>query len=124
MRPSALFALPLLALPACYTATTPARCLTPQEHQAFVEGLTRMCDVDRQAGLTAEGDPLSLGTKRTAWITENVPNPEVIELRVLMSVKGAPEQAIMLRDRVRDLGLKACPLADSLVKTGEGGLSP
>ena len=41
-----------------------------------------------------------------------------------MSVKGAPEQACMLRDRARDLGVKDCALAESLAKTGEGGLSP
>jgi hypothetical protein len=122
MHKPALALLPLLALAACYT--TPPRCLTPQEEHAFAEALGRMCDVDRQAGLGAESDPLALGPKRTAWITENVPNPEVIELRVLMSVKGAPEQATMLRDRVQALGLKSCPLADSLAKTGEGGLSP
>ncbi len=114
--------LPLIALPACFT--TPAPKMSPQEERAFAAALTQMCDVDRQAGLEAGSEPLSLGPKRTAWITEHVPNPDVIELRVLMSVKDVPEQATMLRDRARDLGLKGCPLADSLAKTGEGGLSP
>jgi hypothetical protein len=123
MLKAGLSLIALLALSACYT--TPPRCLSPQEEHAFAEALGRMCDVDRQAGLSSDAaDPLALGPKRTAWITEHVPNPEVIELRVLMSVKGAPEQATMLRDRAQALGLKSCPLADSLAKTGEGGLSP
>jgi hypothetical protein len=124
MRTSVLSLFLLAALSACYTARIPPTCLTPEAERAFAAALTRMCDVDRQAGLSTEGDPLALGTQRTAWITEHVPNPEVIELRVLMSVKGAPEQATMLRDRARELGVKACPLAETLAKTGEGGLSP
>lgn len=118
----ALVLLPLLALPACYT--TPAPRMSPQEERAFAAALNRMCDVDRQAGLSEAGEPLALGPKRTAWITQNVDHPEIIELRVLMSVKGAPEQATMLRDRAASVGVKSCALADSLAKTGEGGLSP
>ena len=83
-----------------------------------------MCDVDRQAGLSPDAEPLAVGAKRTAWITDNVPYPDVIELRTLMSVKGAAEQAGMLRDCARAAGLKGCALAESLARSGEGGLSP
>jgi hypothetical protein len=101
-----------------------ASCPSPEEQKAYAAALVKMCDVDRQAGLSVEAEPLAVGAKRTAWISENVGNPDIIELRTLMSVKGANEQADMLRARIKAAGLVGCPLADSLAKTGEGGLSP
>lgn len=123
MRYLAFFLVPLFSLASCRNMPE-AKTANPEEQRAFVAALTKMCDVDRQAGLSPDGDLLAVGVKRTAWITDNVVNPDVIELRVLMSVKGANEQATMLRDKVKCVGLTECPLADSLAKLGEGGLSP
>jgi hypothetical protein len=120
---SLLFLVPTLALSACKMMPE-AKCPSPEEHKAFQAALVKMCDVDRQAGLSVEADPLAVGAKRTAWIAENVGNPDIIELRTLMSVKGASDQATMLRERLKEVGIAGCPLADSLAKTGEGGLSP
>jgi hypothetical protein len=118
-----LFLVPFLALSACKMMPE-AKCPSPEEQKAYAAALVKMCDVNRQAGLTPEGDLLGVGAKRTAWISDNVGNPEIIELRTLMSVKGAGDQATMLRERIKEAGIKGCPLADSLAQTGEGGLSP
>ena len=68
------------------------------ERRAFSAAVATMCDVDRLAGLSAGGRSARRGGEaRTAWITENVDNPDSIELRTLLSVKGAAEQAGMLR---------------------------
>jgi hypothetical protein len=123
MHKLAFFLVPLLALPACLMMPE-AKGPSPEEARAFASALEKMCDVDRQAGLQADAEPLGVGAKRTAWITENVGNPDVIELRTLMSVKGAAEQATMLRARVKEAGLPGCALAETLARTGEGGLSP
>ena len=106
------------------STSTPESKLSPTEQRAFAAGVARMCDVDRRAGLTTDADPLTLGQRRTAWIADHVESPDVIELRTLMSVKGAADQACMLRDKAAELGVQRCPLADTLAKTGEGGLSP
>ena len=123
MRKLTFFLVPIFALPACLVMPE-AKGPSPEDRLAFTAALIKMCDVDRQAGLTPEAEPIALGAKRTAWITENVGNPDIIELRTLMSVKGAPDQATMLRERVKEAGLKDCPLAETLARTGEGGLSP
>lgn len=111
-----------LALPAC-TSTPEPRAPEPPG-QSFPAAVAMMCDVDRQAGLSAEADPLGIGAKRTAWITEKVDNPDAIELRTLLSVKGATEQARMLRQHAKGCGVGSCALADSLEKNETGGLSP
>jgi hypothetical protein len=123
MRHASIVSLVTLALgsSACFLAGPKA---PTAEDRAFAAALSRMCDVDRQAGLAADSDPLALGPKRTEWIATNVDHPEVIELRTLMSVKGAADQACMLRDRAAAVGLASCPLADTLARTNEGGLSP
>jgi hypothetical protein len=123
MRHLALLLFPLLVLPACKMMPA-AQCPSPEEQKAYAAALVKMCDVDRQAGLTPDAEPLAVGAKRTAWISENVGNPDIIELRTLMSVKGAADQGTMLRERVKGAGIAGCPLADSLAQTGEGGLSP
>jgi hypothetical protein len=115
---------PVAVLTACCAASPPEPKMAPAERRAFTVAVTRICDVDRQAGLSPDADPLGVGSKRTAWISANVDNPDAIELRTLMSVKGASDQGGMLRETAKDLGLPSCALADSLVKTGEGGLLP
>jgi hypothetical protein len=111
----------VLFVPACLVGAPKA---PTADDRALAAAVARMCDVDRQAGLSADADPLAIGPKRTAWIAANVDHPDVIELRTLMSVKGAADQASMLRDRAQALGLASCPLADTLARTNEGGLSP
>jgi hypothetical protein len=124
MRHPSILLAPVLVLTACCAATPEAKAPSPEERKAFAVAVTRICDVDRQAGLSPDADPLGVGSKRTAWISANVDNPDAIELRTLMSVKGASDQGGMLREKAKDLGLPSCALADSLVKTGEGGLLP
>ncbi len=114
--------LPLLTLSSCVASREPR--LPEPERRAFSAAVASMCDVDRLAGLSADSDPLGVGVARTAWITANVDNPDSIELRTLLSVKGPVEQAGMLRDQAKELGLPRCALADTLEKTGVGGISP
>jgi hypothetical protein len=121
MRLITVLLAPIL-LTAC--AATPESKVSIADQHAFAAAVARMCDVDRQAGISPDADPLGAGPKRTAWIAANVDNPDAIELRTLMSVKGASEQATMLRDRAKELGLRTCALAEALTRTGEGGLSP
>lgn len=115
----ALFRLPLALLVAC-SAAPPAASPGPEQR----ETITRFCDVDALAHIRAEDDPLTLGTRRTEWLTAHVDTPDGIYLRTLMSVKGAAEQAKMLREEAQRSGLSACALADSLEAEGAGGLSP
>jgi hypothetical protein len=119
MRP--VLALLLLVLPACTVAEAPP---ARAPGQCYADALALICDVDHLAGLDAEADPIAVGQKRTEWIQGHADNPDAIELRVLMSVKGAGEQATMLRSQAKQAGLTKCALADSLEKTGAGGLSP
>jgi len=83
-----------------------------------------MCDVDEKAGLSGEADPVGIGVKRTAWMTEHADHPDAIELRVLISVKEPAEQARMLREQAKEVGLTRCALADTLEHASEGGIAP
>jgi len=83
-----------------------------------------MCEVDARAGLSAEEDPLAIGQKRTAWLGDHIDNPDGIEFRTLVSVKGPEDQAKMIRAKAAELGMKECPLADSIEATSAGGISP
>ena len=49
---------------------------------------------------------------------------DAIELRVLISVKEPAEQARMLREQAKEVGLKTCALADTLEKSSGGGIAP
>jgi hypothetical protein len=119
MRP--LLALIVLALPAC----TVAEARPPQAPgQCYADALALMCDVDHLAGLDPDANPIAVGQQRTAWIEGHAESPDSIELRVRMSVKGASEQAGMLRAEAKQAGIARCALAESLEKLGSGGLSP
>jgi len=83
-----------------------------------------MCDVDRLAGLSADEDPLGIGGRRTAWLADRIDNPDGIELKTYLSVKGAADQARMLRQSAKEAGLARCALAESLDTQQSGGLSP
>jgi hypothetical protein len=118
-----LFALLAVAtLAAC--ASTPPPKAPAARGQPFAAAVAMICDVDREAGLSPDANPLGIGIERSAWIADNVDNPDGIELRVLLSVKGAADQACMLRDRATEVGIPRCALADSLASSGIGGLAP
>ncbi|WP_437606140.1 hypothetical protein WMF20_34705 [Sorangium sp. So ce834] len=119
MHPCRLFPVLLLACGPAPEAKTKA-----PAGQTFPEAVAMMCDVDGRAGLDAEGDPISVGQMRSAWIAEHVTNPDGIELRTMLSVKGAAEQGAMLREEAQRAGLTRCALAASLAEDGTGGLSP
>lgn len=117
-----LATLALISLAAC--AATPAPKPPADACQPFAAAVGMICDVDRLGAIPAEADPLGAGPKRSAWIAQHVDNPDAIELRTLMSVKGAGEQAKMLREHAKEAGVARCALADALEQTGMGGLSP
>ncbi|WP_438010838.1 hypothetical protein WME89_20570 [Sorangium sp. So ce321] len=123
MRTEALFPLLVLQLlPACGPASEVKA--PPSGGQTFPEAVAMMCDVDALAGLDAEADPISVGQQRSEWVAQHVSNPDAIELRTLLSVKGAAEQGGMLREEAKQVGLARCALADALERDGTGGLSP
>ena len=106
--------LALVPLLAVSCAATPAPTTVSSTGQTFPQAFTLICDVDCLASLSVADDPLGAGAKRTAWLGEHVDNPDGIELRTVLSVKGAGEQARMLRDQARMLGVPGCALADAL----------
>lgn len=114
-----LLCLPFALLLAC-ARTPPAEAPGPEQR----ETVTRFCDVDALAHITPESEPLSVGARRTEWLTAHVDTPDGIYLRTMLSVKGAAEQAAMLREEAQRSGLAKCALADSLEAEGTGGLSP
>lgn len=123
MRPQLLFPLLLLtSLSGCSQA--PEAKVPAPGGQTFPEAVAMMCDVDRRAGLDPEADPISVGQMRSAWIAEHVESPDGIELRTMLSVKGAAEQGAMLREEAKKAGIARCALADALEADGTGGLSP
>jgi hypothetical protein len=123
MRHLPLLALTLpLALAACAAPCPPKP--APSGGQSFEAALGVICDVDRLAGLRSDADPLGVGNKRSSWLAAHADNPDAIELRTLMSVKGPADQAQMLRDQAKAHGVARCALADELEKSGVGGLSP
>lgn len=108
----------LLVLPAC--AMPEPKAPPP----GLAASVTKICDVDRLAGIDPDRDVLDAGAKRTAYLNEHDQNPDGIELRTLLSVKGASDQAKMLRESAKEAGTTRCALADVLEKTGIGGLAP
>jgi hypothetical protein len=117
-----IFALALLAVPACVVTPEPRNADPPG--QSLSASLTMICDVDKLAGLTPDAEPIAVGQKRTAWLNAHVECPDAIEFKTYMSVKGAADQAKMLRELAKSQGVQRCALADSLDQLGSGGLSP
>lgn len=116
-----------LALAACALAACAAPCPpkpAPSGGQSFEAALGVICDVDHLAGLRPDADPLGVGNQRSSWLAAHADNPDAIELRTLMSVKGPADQAQMLREQAKSHGVVRCALADELEKSGVGGLSP
>jgi hypothetical protein len=107
---------------ACAASVEPPQ--SAAAHARFAEALTSLCEVDRLAGVAGSADPIALGLQRTAWVAEHVDHPDVIELRVRLSVKGPEEQGRLLHDEAARAGLARCALADRLTSEREGGLSP
>ncbi len=120
MKLLAARALVLLALPGCTTPEPRA----PTQDKALAGAIQLICDVDRLAGVDADKDLLDAGARRSAYLDEHDTSPDGIELRTLLSVKGATDQAKMLRERAREVCNTGCALADTLDRTGMGGLTP
>jgi hypothetical protein len=115
--------LPLvLVLAACAAPPPPKPASTGG--QSYEAALGLICDVDRLAGLRPDADPLGVGNLRSSWLAAHADNPDAIELRTLMSVKGPGDQAQMLREQAKSHGVARCALADELEKSGIGGLAP
>ncbi|MDI1479502.1 hypothetical protein [Polyangium sp. y55x31] len=108
----------------CGASRAPEPAAPAQTGQTFADAVKLMCEVDQRAGLTAEEDPLAIGQQRTAWLADHIENPDGIEFRTLVSVKGPEEQAQMIRAKAKEIGMEKCPLADSIEATSAGGLSP
>lgn len=118
-----VLAAPLLACAPAPRAPAP-RAPAPPPSQSFAEALRLVCDVDRAAGLAPSDDPLALGRARSAWVAAHVENPDAIELVTIASVKGATEQASLLREKARYEGLGRCALADAVEADEAGALAP
>jgi len=113
-----------LALACGCSSSAPPPPAAPTTGQTFTDAMKMMCDVDRLAGLSAEEDPLAIGQKRSEWLAERIDNPDGIEFRTIVSVKGADDQAKAIRAKAKEVGIAACPLADSIEASSAGGLSP
>jgi hypothetical protein len=109
----------------CGASQAPEPEAAPQNTgQTFADAVKLMCEVDQRAGLTAEEDPLAIGQQRTTWLADHIENPDGIEFRTIVSVKGPEEQAQMIRAKAKQIGMEKCALADSIEATSTGGLSP
>jgi hypothetical protein len=86
----------------------------PETGTSFAEGLRRLCEVDRRAGLDPDADPVTVEGERYDWALSHVENPDVIEMVTLMRVKSNAERVHMLRAGSSEAGVASCPLADAL----------
>lgn len=93
-------------------APTPAQ--TPSTTPAFAEGMRRLCDVDRLAGLDPDLDPVSTEGERYERALAHVEDPDVIELVTLMRVRSDAERVQMLRENAGRANIQSCSLADTL----------
>ncbi|UQA60675.1 hypothetical protein [Polyangium aurulentum] len=109
---------------ACGCSSSAPPPAAPTTGQTFTDAMKMMCDIDRLAGLSAEEDPLAIGQKRSEWLAERIDNPDGIEFRTIVSVKGPDDQAKAIRAKAKEVGIAACPLADSIEASSTGGLSP
>jgi hypothetical protein len=83
-----------------------------------------LCNVDQLAGLSPGEDLLEIGRKRTAWLADEVDNGDFIEFRTLVSVKSPEEQSSKIRTKAKEVGIEACPLADSITAEPTGAIVP
>lgn len=86
--------------------------------------MNMLCNVDELASLSADENPLEIGQQRSQWLSDQVDNPDFIEFRTLISVKGPDEQARRIRSKAKEVGVAACPLADSIETSSAGGILP
>jgi hypothetical protein len=95
--------------------------------QSFEQALELICDVDelrKKEAPDAEEDAMAVGRLRTRILNERVESPDGIFLLTMLSVKGAKEQAALLRKELAAAGGQRCRLADSLEADELGALSP
>jgi len=84
-----------------------------EEGQSYHDAIEMMCHVDRLAGLSVDDDPIQIGAHRAEWIAEHIEHPDAIEFRTLITVRPPGEQARLLKQQAKSVGLEDCPLADS-----------
>lgn len=108
----------LLTLFALY-ACAPAPSKEPEAGTSFREGLSRLCDVDRRAGLDPDADPISIESARYDWALGHVENPDIIELVTLMRVKTDTQRVEMLRTASTEAALTDCALADAIERENQ-----
>ena len=101
-------------------AVTPAQ----TSKHSFTEAMKMLCNVDQLANLSADEDLLTIGQKRSAWLSDQVDNGDFIEFRTLVSVKGPDEQVQRVRAKAKEVGVEPCPLADSIEVNPTGVLIP
>jgi hypothetical protein len=106
-------------------ASQPTPESTPQPAgQSFPEAMNILCNVDRLASLSTEEDPFAIGQQRSAFLSDRIENPDGIEFRTIVSVKGPDEQAKAIRAKAKQVGVDPCPLADAIEASPTGGLAP
>jgi hypothetical protein len=96
----------------------------PSSKHSFPEAMKMLCDVDKLANLSPDDDLLEIGRKRSAWLSDEVDNGDFSEFRTLVSVKGPEDQVVKIRSKAKELGITACPLADSIEANPTGVLVP
>jgi hypothetical protein len=121
LAPLALLALLALGCGASQPAPEPPPATTGQ---SFPQAMNLLCNVDKLANLTTEEDPFAIGQQRSAWLAERIENPDGIEFRTIVSVKGPDEQAKAIRKKAKEVGVDPCPLADAIEASPTGGLAP
>ncbi len=104
----------LLLLVGCSSGTARPPATEPTGGQTYAEAISLLCQVDARAGLSGTEDPIELGQKRHAWLSERIKNPDGIYFYTLWRVKPPREQADTLRHEAKEAGLGACALAESL----------
>lgn len=105
-------------LVACASGQEAAR--SPHEGQTFREAVQLICDVDARAGIADADDELIVEETRVAWLSEQISNPDGIELHTLVRAKAPGEAAELLRGASKQVELASCPLAESLGALGAG----
>lgn len=106
----------VLLVAACAPSRPPAE---PQETgQTFVQAMTIMCNVDRIASIDPNDDPIGAEQKRADYVRDTVTNGDAVYLRTMWSVEAAAERAKDMREKAAQVGIRRCPLADSLEHDG------
>jgi hypothetical protein len=103
------------ALASCGGSNQPAKGGTAAGSTQSMKEVTELiCDVDRRAGLVADGDPVEAESSRHDYLTEHITNPDGIYFYTLLRAKDPKEAAKMLADQAKEMGFSKCKRAESL----------